>query len=352
MKDLIRKILKESEDEFDWVPKEMSLAFGSKFKESDVCGPHNDISCKIDFDGGKFTFYLDFEDWSSDFANVDENDQYYLKQLINRYNIYDDYEVDEDEFNYIYHYLNTENKEKLKYLIKVLQLDTELEDYRESQNKNLTDLFNEFNPIKDSDYVLNDVLQEISSAIVHNRQRDLEAEYTKKLEDSGLNMDLDRRDNLTIEMPSERVFNEMENGSDLTTILTNASEWFELAWSEAYWDSYDTDGANEGINRVVGNYLDEVIEITDSKDDFIEYGNFLELLKKMGFKKISKNSWSKQLDDPDSIIYFGVTNISRLHGTFKLITSVHKFDGPTKRYEDTLLFDELPTFASNYRLDL
>jgi hypothetical protein len=354
MKDLIRKILKESEleDEFDWVPKETSLAFGSKFSESDVCGTHNDINCKIDFDGEKFTFYLDFNDWASDFANVDEHDEYYLQQAMIGSNIYDYYEVDEEEFNYIHHHLTAENKEKLKYLIGVLQLDTKLEDYMKSQNKNLSDLFNEFNPIKDGDYVLNDVLGEISSAIVRNRQTELDNEYTHKLKSSGLSIDLDRRDSLKIQMPSERVFNEMGNGSDLTTILTKASEWFELGWSEFYWDSYNTEGASEGINRVVGDYLDDVIEITESNIDFIEYNKFLDLLKKMNFKKISNKSWSKQFDDSDSIINFGVTNISRLHGTFKLTTSVYKFDGPIKRYEDTLLFDELPTFASNYRLDL
>ena len=352
VKDLIRKILKESEEEFDWVPKEMSLAFGTKFSESDVCGPHNDINCKIDFDGEKFTFYLDFDDWSSNFANVDENDEFYLKQTMMGSNIYDDYDVDEEEFNYIHHYLTAENKEKLNHLIELLQLDTKLEDYRESQNKNLTDLFNEFNQIKEGDYMLNDVLGEISSAIVRNRQIELDTEYAQKLNSSGLSIGLDRRDNLKIEIPSERVFNEMGSGSDLTTILTKASEWFELSWNEFYWDSYNTEGASEGINRIVGNYLDDVIEITESNNDFIEYNEFLDLLKKMNFKKIGEKSWSKQLDDSDSIIHFGVINISRLHGTFKLITSVHKFDGPTKRYEDTLLFDELPKFTSNYRLDI
>ena len=71
---------------------------------------------------------------------MDENDEFYLKQAMMGSIIYDDYNVDEEEFNYIYHYLTAENKEKLNHLIELLQLDTKLEDYRESQNKNLTDL--------------------------------------------------------------------------------------------------------------------------------------------------------------------------------------------------------------------
>ena len=68
MKDLIRKILKESEeDEFAWVP-EGDLPLGKDFDESDVCFGIDD-ECVINITNDEIRVKLNLEDWVKKYVN-------------------------------------------------------------------------------------------------------------------------------------------------------------------------------------------------------------------------------------------------------------------------------------------
>lgn len=348
MKDLIRRILKEEEDEFDWVPKEFDMVLGSEFVESDICANETVSGCKISFDDENFIINLDLEDWANTFIDIQEHDIYYLRNVLLNESPNNEYELENDEFNYIVHMLNDTNKKKLNYLIDLMELGQSVEHRRDD----LLDLFTEFEPIKENDRLVDDVMSEISESLNNNRWDSLREDLNAKIKSSGAEFDLNYLDLLTIKIPTDIVLKKMSEGGDLTSIVKDVSEWLETSWSEGYYDSFNTRGSEIRVNELIEDYLDELLEEVENQPNFMGYKEFLELLTKFGFHKISEKSWSKQIDNEDGLMHIGVTNIDMNKRKFKLVTSIHSMKHPDKKYESILDFDQLGDVMHNYKLDL
>lgn len=224
MKDLIRKILKESEeDEFAWVP-EGDLPLGKHFEESDVCFEKDTAKddCRITITDSEIVVKINLEDWVKNYVDAGDEGYYFLRSLLFGYE-YDSsgYDLDDDEFNYILYHLNNENKNQINEIMGILGIDGDVEDYLDEMFK-LFEKFEDFKPIY---RLVDSILYELGTAVTNSRQNAIEWEFNELrrtipfgLSISNTRYSRDGDDYIYITLPVDYAFDQMADGSDLTQV--------------------------------------------------------------------------------------------------------------------------------------
>lgn len=358
MKNLIRKIIKETEDyEFDWLSNDFNIELGSKFSEEDLCHKSQDEDCKVVFDDEYFTINLKYSDWTEDYVNIMDYDASFLDRCFNTSAYYgDDYdEVSDDEFNYIVYLLDEENRTKINNLLKKLFINKNVSMYNDNGNE----LFQNFDTIKDYGGLLTDVIYELSEAMSRNRRDNLKTVFDDIINDlAELGIYVDtyhsyyRRSELTIKIPSIYVTQKAIKGQNLTEIVEEISSYFDKGWSEMYYGNYDTSGSETKVNRMVGNYLDEVEEEIESSENYGPYIDLMDNLQKLKFYR-SDDVFYKKIKNKYEIVSIKLTDLDFKQAKLKAYLSRTDLStNTTKKTKYSLDFDDLTEFMYNYKLDI
>jgi len=359
MKDLIRKILRESEDDdFSWVP-EGDIPLGDKFEESQVCfNPTSVADCDINITSDEITIKIELEEWTNYFANAGDDGHYVLRSLLFNYNYRDYDEVDSDEFNYILHYLDNENRTKINEILGMIGIDDDVESYRDQMYK-LFEIFEDFKPIS---RLVDDVLYSIGVAITDSRQYNLENEFNDIKKSLPFDIDgyragyryRDSGDYVIITIPVDKFFELLSDGSNLTQAIKKYSSYFDLNWDDVYYGDYDAGNATDEINEYVAGYLSDLVDEIESTDTsiFDEYKKFKLLLKNLDFRSVGANVWKKHIYKDNLHIVLQIKNVSLEEQKFNLNVIVYEDDVYKKNTEYRLNLDQLGDFVYNYKLDL
>lgn len=357
MKDLIRKILKESEeDEFAWVP-EGDLPLGKDFDESDVCFGIDD-ECVINITNDEIRVKLDLEDWVRKYVDAGDEGYYFLRSLLYQYNYDDSYDLDDDEFNYVLFYLDDDNKRKLNEIIEILGIEGDVEDYRDEMYK----LFDKFRDIKSPHRMIDYVLTDMSQAVADSRQSNIEEVFNDINKKIPFSVDArsrrsyrDSNDEVYITLPVDYAFDMMADGSDLTQVLRKISREFDLSWDDIYYSNFDSSSATDDINRHMDEYLSDLMEELETNESVTDYRNFNKSLKDFGFIETSTGIWKKTFtpsgDDKNYTLQIRNIDVEdkKFVLNFIIRNSNNEFINST---EHRISFDKLGEFIHNYKLDL
>lgn len=361
MKDLIRKILKESEeDEFAWVP-EGDLPLGKHFEESDVCFEKDTAKddCRITITDSEIVVKINLEDWVKNYVDAGDEGYYFLRSLLFGYE-YDSsgYDLDDDEFNYILYHLNNENKNQINEIMGILGIDGDVEDYRDEMFK-LFEKFEDFKPIY---RLVDSILYELGTAVTNSRQNAIEWEFNELrrtipfgLSISNTRYSRDGNDYIYITLPVDYAFDQMADGSDLTQVLYKISTIFNVNWDDIYYGTFQTSDATDEINVLMDNYLSDLMEELETNESVVDYKNFNKDLKEFGFQNTSSGIWKKIVTPKNSenVYTLQIRSISAEDKNFVLNFIAHDSKGNfINTTEHRLPFNKLGEFIYNYKLDI
>jgi len=353
MKDLIRKILREvEEDDLDWIPKSFDMLLGDNFTEEDVCKDTND-NCKIELKGDNFIFRLKPDDWRENFTRIYEDDWYFLQDLLSGYDrYYSGMEMDIDEFNYVGYKFDDENIAKLNFLIEKLDIGNNFDYYKD--NSEMMELFENFNSIKENRYIIDDVISELETSLSENRWEYLKSVFNDLNDMDGVNFEM-YGDYLQITIDADKVFEDLEKDSNLTDIVKKYSERLDYGWTDSYYNEWNTEGSEDAVNRSISGYLDSVIEELEENPIFKSRMKLKEILTKLGFEKVNGHKWEKIINLPKYHQTFSFTAFNINYEDEDLILKTEVFDNKNdynKIYRNRVTFDDIPEHVNNYKLDI
>ena len=351
--------INEQEEDFGWAEESISgdLNLGKYFENSDICFDDEvnvDNNCKITVTKDSFVFKLNYSWWLNKFGE----DNWMLDRLI-RYgsmgydSYYVDYELDDEEFNYIYYMINEENRYKLADCLSVLNEDVSENDLK----NNLYDVFENFNGILPVEGMASDVVYELSRALEKNRNQQINLEFEDLMSKTVAKFEHVggwKEDYILIKIPKELVLEALEQNKDenLTDIVKKYSYVFDINWDDFYYGTFDLSGSEDQINDIMADYLDKLIDILNNDDTIQTLNNFTSSLKKLGFKK-ENNKWYKTIKKDNLDYVFIVSDINGEDMNLILTITVF-YDTQTKykNYKYKISFDELGYYINNYILDI
>jgi hypothetical protein len=274
MKNLIRKILKE---DFDWVKNVPELEIGDLFEEHEVNFGEGSNS-KINVYDNKIEYHLEYDEFNSKALN--DYDDWVLNVLIQYGGNPGDYDyyMDDDEMNYIGHYLTPELKDKFTELLTrmgvedvdgIIHNSFEASEFRILE-KYLGSRF--YKGRNDWDDMQSEVLYEIGYAIDKNKWTYVKEYYDKTLEKNNVSIEDERYSNdliITVPFPykikTSKGVHSMTNISEILEHIGEDVLGEEL--SDVYHGEYDTSGAEDGVRFAVERFLEKIEEQIDENEE-------------------------------------------------------------------------------------
>jgi hypothetical protein len=270
------KILSEEEnnelywlhDLFNIYDIEMSLSFCTD-------------DCDIKLEGNYLVLTITEDNFRDNILDVSDDDRYVLTPILYGYNVNDEYWLDDDEFNYAISYLSQTNIDKLREIMNLIGLQFEnINDYRD----NYENLHVKLNTVLDDKWFVDEYISFLSNQLNTNREKYIRHLFDEANKNLGIIFDRYRND-LKIKIPIN-LLNRV-NSITLEDGLKKIFEPFNRSWYYDYYEHYDTTGSEEEINKLFGDYYDDVLE---KLEDSVFYENFLglqKILSDLGFTERS-----------------------------------------------------------------
>lgn len=264
MRNLIKKILRE---DFEWTDQAQAFELGS-FEEDDVSFDDKDAKVYLGEDG-KVTYNLNMEELI-EYA-YDGYEDWTLQTLIS-YNgdyssnsYYDDY-IDSDELNYVGHHFSEEQLERLEKVL--LYVDTKhgirhktVQQYID--NDGFSNLGNSLDKLYTGTWDWDDfgdrVLSAIGAAIEKNRWENMNDVYTKRLQDHKVSIYAYNDDDIKVTMAFP--YNGNHNLSEALAEIGLD----DYSWSDAFYDEWDTSGAEEDVQFAFNQMIEKLEETMDEE---------------------------------------------------------------------------------------
>jgi hypothetical protein len=291
MKNLIKKILKEEFDDFDWAKEETPFKPGKEFEESDICV--DDDSCEININEDEIIYNLTWDRFS-EIVGLGDDAEYYIKPVMWADFTYegegDSYEFEDDEFNYAGYRVNDDQKLRFENILKTIGVEDSFETFIDQDNFNGIEDKLKFIPLKSYfDDMRSEYLHNLGYALQKNRWISLSVELKDVANKSGCEWYMPSYNKLVITVPMKLYINIYGSEvKDLTELLQEISSGFGGYWSDAFYDGWDTDGYDEEINGSFNLFLDKAEDFLDDPQQVEEYQNIYDLLNSMGF---SRSRW-------------------------------------------------------------
>lgn len=371
MKNTIRKILKEElGDDFDWIREIPSFELGNLFVDAEVCeNSSDDCGVNVNLKDSEIIFVLDYEKWKN---HVELDDDGVISTLFKHggrpfnysYNLRG--EMDSDEVNYMYYYLSDEQKDRFNEILTITTNGSFDLSYLEDDNfSDIADLLLHPELKKKWDYFVWDYLAPLERALEENTWSFLHRYYKELLEKNNIEIDLDysyysRNEAIKITVPIKFLTdNNLVNLTQVVDVISEpfvSEDWYELAYGD-----YDTSGAEDEVNQVINNFLDEVEEFLEEEGVMDSHKKFLEMLGKLNFDSFEetwveglgrRTLYTKKLGDD---FYVGVTPKIDDDGDNAYViiqdTEFKKYGTNNILYKNIVPIDEVGQYIYNYKLD-
>lgn len=292
MKGLIKKILKENLDDFDWIEDINPFEKGEFFKNSEIC--FDSATCEVNIKNNELVLIISFDKWF-DFMELPDEDRHYIESFLYNPNYQSHYHndyLDDEEFNYSYGWLTDEQKTKFQNILNIFAYGKKIEDFSDSmleigdylKYEKLKNFFNDLT----SEYV-----GIISDNVERNRWINMSKVFDGVIKETGCDWDLYYRgEGLEITIPIDLVWDNYGHGfNNLTDLLRKISEPFTNEYfSDSFWDDFSTEGSESDVIDLFNNFLEKVEDFLEEND--LSRFKYLEsLFKHYKLKEIKKDTY-------------------------------------------------------------
>jgi hypothetical protein len=279
-------------NELDWIKNVDPLTGGEYYDDSKaICFGDEQKYCDVRITNEYITFYLDVEDFGKlwDEESYWEDDRWILESLWKYGTPYDGdddwYEFDSDEFNYSYHRLYDDQKNRFNEILKTVGSDEVVQNFEDGMNS----LINEFRHPKIQsmfDNMISEYLNQLGYVIQRNRWLDVSRQWDVVTKESNVELDMSN-DEIEIEIPVEKAYQNYYNTSkvnDLTQLIKEIiSNLSYTNWYEWFYDEWNTSGGDEQIDQTFNDFLDKAEDYIES-EDFEKWEKVLSDFEELGIK--------------------------------------------------------------------
>lgn len=276
---------------YDNDSKKLDALVGEWFN---LCATVSSTRTCLDFESDSVKINLDRDEWEYYFSGLHEDDLWKYYEAFSSYN--DSYEdIDSDEFNYVH--TNDETVEHLETLAIMSGLsEWPGKDDKRIEESEVNDFLGKVLPKEYYERVVDDYIGEMSIGVTRARQNNVRETYTNEIK-YDTNKTSCSFGNYCIEIPYDELI-EIVKEKNLLNLseLKDAEIQPKVDLESTYYDVWLDDEGYEDVIKELNRSLEWVIEkITESEDIDLEEliqnrKNVLDLLNKLGFKKITDTS--------------------------------------------------------------
>lgn len=354
---ILKKILNES-DELDWIRDINPLDEPGTFFED------KDLEDYLTITDEDIIFEIPFEEWEEE-VDLSEDDKWYLKDLIYHgqgwYDANDYYEFDYDEFNYAGYQLDAQQKYRFQTILNEIGSGVNINDYISGNKFNDIEDELKYPQLKSYFSDLQDAyLSIVGYAIQRNRWLSLGNEYQAILNKTGIELQLDYSDNLSIFIPIEKALNlygenRLESLTDLMNIVSKPIA--EGYWYDSFYEEWDTSGSDDDINYEIDKFLEKSEEfIEEEVDTMYSWDEIIKKFEKLGFKPSKRNGWRdyfELVDNKNNQTYMVTPNDDMVNLFIFNHTRNYLSRWDSDEFKQFKIpLDQLPQYVTNYRLNL
>ena len=310
-----------------------------------LCGTYS-TPC-LDFESDSVKINIDRDEWEKYFSGLHEDDLWKYYEAFSSYN--DSYEeIDSDEFNYVH--TNDETVEHLETLAIMSGLsEWPGKDDKRIEESEVNDFLGKVLPKEYYERVVDDYIGEMSIEVTRARQNNVRETYTNEIK-YDTNKTSCSFGNYCIEIPYDELI-EIVKEKNLLNLseLKDAEIQPDVDLDGTYYDVWLDDEGYEDIITELNRSLEWVIEkITEAEDIDLEEliqnrKNVLDLLNKLGFKKITDTSQGEYYVTRNGIVSLYTSDIDFKNNKVKFT-----YDDQTH----IVPIDELTNWVSGSVLDL
>lgn len=276
-----------------------------------LCNNYN-TPC-LDFDNESVTIGLDRDDWEKYFSGLYEDDLWKYYEAFSPYNDYYE-EIESSEFDYVH--TDDETVEHLETLAIMSGLsEWPGKDGKRIEESEVNDFLGKVLPKEYYERVVDDYLGEMSISISRARQNNVRKTYNREIK-YNTNETRCRFGDYCIEIPYDELIEIIKEKNLLNlSELKDAEIQPYVDLENIYYDTWLDDEGLEDVVKELNRSLDWVIEkITESEDIDLEEliqnrKNVLDLLNKLGFKKIADTSQGEYYVGRNGIISLYTSDI-------------------------------------------
>ena len=293
---------------YDNDSKKLDALVGEWFN---LCGTYS-TPC-LDFESDSVKINIDRDEWEKYFSGLHEDDLWKYYEAFSSYN--DSYEeIDSDEFNYVH--TNDETVEHLETLAIMSGLsEWPGKDDKRIEESEVNDFLGKVLPKEYYERVVDDYIGEMSIEVTRARQNNVRETYTNEIK-YDTNKTSCSFGNYCIEIPYDELI-EIVKEKNLLNLseLKDAEIQPDVDLYGTYYDVWLDDEGQEDVIKELNTSLEWVIEkITEAEDIDLEEliqnrKNVLDLLNKLGFKKITDTSQGEYYVSRNGIVSLYTSDI-------------------------------------------
>ena len=293
---------------YDNDSKKLDALVGEWFN---LCGTYS-TPC-LDFESDSVKINIDRDEWEKYFSGLHEDDLWKYYEAFSSYN--DSYEeIDSDEFNYVH--TNDETVEHLETLAIMSGLsEWPGKDDKRIEESEVNDFLGKVLPKEYYERVVDDYIGEMSIEVTRARQNNVRETYTNEIK-YDTNKTSCSFGNYCIEIPYDELI-EIVKEKNLLNLseLKDAEIQPDVDLDGTYYDVWLDDEGQEDVIKELNTSLEWVIEkITEAEDIDLEEliqnrKNVLDLLNKLGFKKITDTSQGEYYVSRNGIVSLYTSDI-------------------------------------------
>lgn len=276
-----------------------------------LCGTYS-TPC-LDFESDSVKINIDRDEWEKYFSGLHEDDLWKYYEAFSSYN--DSYEeIDSDEFNYVH--TNDETVEHLETLAIMSGLsEWPGKDDKRIEESEVNDFLGKVLPKEYYERVVDDYIGEMSIEVTRAKQNNVRETYTNEIK-YDTNKTSCSFGNYCIEIPYDELI-EIVKEKNLLNLseLKDAEIQPDVDLDGTYYDVWLDDEGQEDVIKELNTSLEWVIEkITEAEDIDLEEliqnrKNVLDLLNKLGFKKITDTSQGEYYVSRNGIVSLYTSDI-------------------------------------------
>jgi len=371
MRNIIKKILREDiniDPDWGWINDTNSeIVLGPYLGDEDnveVCFDSGyDCDLNIDYDTNSIVLKSTYEELRDNFLDISDDEESYFKTVLHGKIPTDDYyEFDSDEFNYSGQQMDNGQEERLRNILFITtNSDFDLDDYTDSNLNGLRTELKYPKLIKYWDNLVNNYLDIIGYKVQENRWKSLRdyfetitlgGEIPFKMYTHGwafADVIVEAPLKPFIDLISEGKIQNLEDYfRNVLFAKINRSDWYDY-----FYEDFDISGAEYDIKNAFDSFLNDAEEyLKEETEEISEFNKLYDMATSLGFTP-NRSSWETRdkflMKDKEGFVW-KISNIDLDKETLVLSKYKNNVWNPDNQY--SIKFKDLPTYVTNYSLDL
>ena len=373
MRNLIKKILKEDvnfDPDWGWInDTNTEIALGPYLGNEDrveVCfNSDNDCDLNLNYDTNEINLKLQYEELRDNFLDLSEEEESYFETVLsNKLPRGDYYDFDSDEFNYAGYQMTPEQKERLKNILFITtNSDFDLESYLSDDLNSLRSKLKYPQIIAYWQDLVSRYLDIIGYKVQENRWKSLRDYFEKITLGGEIPFKMYTKSgswgftDVIVEAPLKPFIDLLSEGK-----IQNLEGYFKNIlfrqinygnWYDYFYEEWDLSGAEYDVRDAFDKFLNKSEEyLEEETEEVSKFSKLYDMVTSLGFTP-NKSTWDTKdkflMKNKDGSVW-KISSIDLDEET--LVLSKYKTNGWSPDNQYSIKFEELPTYITNYSLDL